>query len=306
MKTTDRFIASLEQRMVSPHTLRAYRSDITILEDFLAVHRAPVENLDAGMAQAYAAHLAASGQSRATVGRKLSSLRSLCQWMLESDIISKDPTIGLRSPRASDSLPVTLSQEEVGNLLLAAQTGPGPVFMSDFPGDFPVQFAQRISLKDRDTLLLMLLYDCGLRSAEAISLRISDVHFDDRVLRITGKGNKLRMVPFCEEVAEALHSWLSLRPTSSPVGTVLVTVTGKPMLTSDVRRIVAEIGRRIGLAVSPHMLRHSYATHLLQGDADLRIIQKLLGHASVATTQRYTHVSDEHARRQYEKAHPRA
>jgi integrase/recombinase XerC len=311
MKTTDRFLADLEQRMVSPHTIRAYRADLSLLEDFLSLHRAGTDTIDAGLARAYASHLAASGQARSTVGRKLTSLRSLCQWMLENDLLTSDPTIGLRSPRPAAHMPRTLSQEEVAGLLLAVQAGPGPVFLSDFPGDFPPQFSQRIALKERDTLLLMLLYDCGLRSAEAISLRLSDVRRDDRVLRIRGKGNKTRMVPFCAEVEEALNAWLTRRPQRILVGrpkpdTLLLSVTGRPLLTSDVRRIVAEIGRRVGLTVSPHMLRHSYATHLLEGGADLRIIQKLLGHASVATTQRYTHVSDGHVRSQYEQAHPRA
>lgn len=305
MTTTETFLASLEQRMVSPHTIRAYRADLARLEEFLAIHRTRVSDLDAGIVNAYAAHLAGSGQARSTVGRKLTSLRALCRWLLENEIISKDPTLTLRSPKPEHGLPRILSKEEVGSLLLAAQAGPGPVFLSDFPGDFPARFSQRISLKDRDTLLLMLLYDCGLRSAEAVSLRLSDVRRDDHVLIVRGKGSKTRMVPYCDEVEEALRKWLEVRPAAS-ADTVLVSVTGRALLTSDVRRIVAEIGRRVGLVISPHMLRHAYATHLLAGHADLRSIQTLLGHASVATTQRYTQVSDAHVKEQYEQAHPRA
>jgi site-specific recombinase XerD len=304
MTTTESFLASLEQRMVSPHTIRAYRADLARLEEFLAVHRTRVEDLDAGLAHAYAAHLVSTGQARSTVGRKLTSLRSLCRWLLENGLISKDPTVTLRSPKPSQGLPRILSQEEVGALLLAAQAGPGPVFLTDFPGDFPARFAERISLKDRDTLLLMLLYDCGLRSAEAVSLRLADVRRDARALIVRGKGGKTRMVPYCGEVASALDEWLKVRPPGK-ADAVLVTVTGRAMLTSDVRRIIGEIGRRVGLVVSPHMLRHAYATHLLDGHADLRSIQTLLGHASVATTQRYTQVSDAHVREQYESAHPR-
>jgi integrase/recombinase XerC len=306
----DEFLAHLKQRMVSPHTIRGYRADLSRLEEFLALHRTPLASLDAGLVNAYAAHLASSGQARSTVARKLTSLRSLCRWMLENDLITKDPTIGLRSPIPDQSLPRILSRDEVGSLLFAAQSGPGPVFLSDFPDDFPAEksggFAERIALRPRDTLLLMLLYDCGLRSAEVVSLRLSDVRRESRTLMVRGKGSKTRMVPYCDEVADALEAWLTRRPRRTLADTILVSVNGHALLTSDVRRIVGEIGRRVGLTVSPHMLRHAYATHLLDGGADLRVIQTLLGHASVATTQRYTHVSDERAHQQYESAHPRA
>jgi integrase/recombinase XerC len=315
--TVDLFLAHLEQRMVSPHTIRAYRADLSSLSTFLLLHRCTVDTLDAKMVNAYAAHLASSSQARSTVGRKLTSLRSLCHWMLETGTITLDPTLSLRSPKPHNSLPRVLSQEEVGSLITAAQAGPGPVFQTDFPGDFPADFpaafAERISLKKRDTLLLMLLYDCGMRSDEAVSLRISDVRRDAHSLVVRGKGGKMRMVPYCDEVEQALTAWLTDRPSKPSssrrlpnADTVLTSVTGRPLLTSDVRRIVGEIGRRVGLTVSPHMLRHSYATHLLDGGADLRAIQVLLGHSSLATTQRYTHVSDAHTRGQYEKAHPRA
>ena len=304
MTLTDTFIATMRQRMLSPHTIRAYASDLAQLDAWLAPRDGSC--LDHAAVTAYASHLSTLGTAKSTVGRKIVSLRAFCRWLLEEHVIDADPTIGLRSPKPSQIIPKVLSQHDVGELLLAAQAGPGPVFLSDFPDDFPSGFAQRIPLRERDGLLVTLLYDCGLRSAEACDLRLGDVDLEERTLMIRGKGDKQRSVPFCDEVAISLREWLAVRPKKAKSDTVLVTVTGRSMQTSDVRRIVAEIGRRRGLVVSPHQLRHSYATHLLNGGADLRSIQVLLGHSSITTTQRYTHVSAEHARGQYLAAHPRA
>lgn len=302
--TAARFIAVLEQRMLSAHTIRAYSSDLAQFEDWLGTRP-----LDAAAARSYAALLSTSGSSKSTVCRKLVSLRAYCRWLVEEGVLASDPTHGVRSPKRSQTIPAVLSQHEVGELLLAAEEGPPVVFLDDFPSDFhkrfPCGFAPRISLRERDRLLVELLYDCGLRSAEACDLRLDDVSLEDAYLMVRGKGDKQRLVPFCAEVGRALREWLDLRPECAAV-TLLVTVSGRAMRTSDVRRIIAEIGRRRGLTVSPHQLRHSYATHLLEGGADLRAIQTLLGHASITTTERYTHVSPEHARRQYMAAHPRA
>lgn len=307
MDPTD-FLAELEQRMVSPHTVRAYRSDLAQFVAWLGARP-----LDAVAVHAYAAVLSTSGSARSTVGRKITSLRAWCRWLTEQGLLEADPSLGLRSPTPDDRLPAVLSEEEAGALLLAARDNPPAVFLSDFPSDFPgdfpgengPSFSQRISLRERDSLLITLLYDCGLRSQEVCDLRLSDVDTEGSYLLVRGKGEKQRLVPFCPEVAISLREWLALRPPAS-ADTVLVSVTGRALLTSDVRRIVAEVGRRIGLTVAPHQLRHSYATHLLEGGADLRAIQSLLGHARITTTERYTHVSNAHARRQYEAAHPRA
>jgi len=308
MTLTESFIATMHQRMLSPHTIRAYASDLAQLDAWLEPRDGSC--LDHATVTAYASHLSASGSAKSTVGRKIVSLRAFCRWLVDEGVIPVDPTIGLRSPKPSQTIPKVLSQHDVGELLLAAQAGPGPVFLTDFPGDFPAEipwrFAERIPLRERDLLLVTLLYDCGLRSAEACDLRLGDVDLKERTLMIHGKGDKQRAVPYCDEVGEAIEEWLAVRPVDAGSDTVLVTVSGRAMQTSDVRRIIGEIGRRRGLTVSPHQLRHSYATHLLERGADLRAIQVLLGHSSIVTTQRYTYVSPEHARGQYMAAHPRA
>lgn len=221
------------------------------------------------------------------------------RFLTEAGAISIDPARLLPGPRRQRRLPRTLSLSDVSALLDSASGG------------------DPLSLRDR--LLLELLYGCGLRSQEVVDLRIGDVEARHQQLRVRGKGGKTRVVPVGDEAARALERYLAAGrgtllsgdrvaqalPSDSPY--LLVSHNGRRLSTSDIRRLVVKYCRKAGIAdASPHMLRHAYATHMLERGADLRVIQELLGHASVSTTQAYAHVGGAHLRRMYDLHHPRA
>jgi site-specific recombinase XerD len=207
----------------------------------------------------------------------------------------------LKPLRTERRLPRTISIEDAA-ALLAAALDPSP---STTPADALARFHRR----ERDICLLSLLYDCGLRSHEAVSLTLDDVDLGASLITVWGKGGKMRRVPFCEATGTALKRWIAVRSncvTSTTTNALLLSVTGKPLSTSDVRRLVSRLAEKTGISASPHTLRHAYATHLLEGGADLRVIQELLGHSSITTTTIYTHVTTAHLTRSYNAAHPRA
>jgi len=302
------FLRRLEVRGTSRATRRSYASDLDQLFEWLAGRGLTVDGLDRRTARAFAAELGRRGYAPATTARKLSTLRGLCRDLTERGVLGADPTRQLPGPRRRRRLPRVLSLTDV-EALLAAAGGADPLAL-------------------RDRLVLELLYGCGLRSQELVGLKIDDVRAGEAQLIVHGKGSKTRVVPMGEEAAAALRRYLArgrgaLRTgrAGDAAGTaaapapdgrlggqpVLVTRTGRPLLTSDVRRLLLKYCRLAGIEpASPHMLRHAYATHMLERGADLRAIQELLGHASVSTTQVYTHVSGAHLRRVYDLHHPRA
>ena len=289
------YLSDLERRMGSAHTLRSYRSNLV---QFYAAHL----TFDAASCAAFVDELIASGHAHATVAQKIATLRSYSRYLAEHDYLSagEDPTAALKAPRPERKLPRTVSIDEAAQLLAAAIT-PSP--------DDPPDFLERFHRRERDIALLSLLYDCGLRSHEAVALTLDDVDLPAHLLTIRGKGGKTRRVPFCDATSQALTRWIAARsnhPAQSTARTLLLTVNGNPLSTSDVRRLIARLSSRTGIAASPHTLRHAYATHLLEGGADLRVIQELLGHANIATTTIYTHVSTAHLTQAYNAAHPRA
>jgi len=283
-----KFLADLEHRKASPHTVRSYRADLAGLAVWLREQGLTFRNLDRATVKRYLEHLTRGGKAAATVEHKLTSLRSYCAYLVAAGLLSSDPTLGLRAPKRPRRLPRSLTVDEAALLIDAASGGRTP---------------------ERDVLLVELLYGCGLRAHEAVALRLQDVRSDSALLTVHGKGNKTRMVPYCQETAAALSAWLQVRPAGTP-DAVLLTVSGNPLNDSDVGRIIKRISKRISQpdfpAISPHVLRHAFATQMLEGGADLRSIQELLGHAQVATTMIYTHVSASHMRTQYLAAHPRA
>lgn len=293
------YIEDLERRMGSAGTVRAYRSNLT---QFFASPVAPVDApLDRESAAGFVDHLIAKGSAHATVAQKIATLRSFSRYLLEQGIIDEDPTQHLKPLRTERRLPRTISIEDAAALLAAALDPPPSA-------DTLARFHRR----ERDICLLSLLYDCGLRSHEAVALTLDDIDLPAQMLTIRGKGGKTRLVPFCEATRTALTRWTAVRSncvttsSATPPRALLLSVTGKPLSTSDVRRLVARLSKQTGIAASPHTLRHAYATHLLEGGADLRVIQELLGHASIKTTERYTHVATAHLTRAYNAAHPRA
>ncbi len=305
---TAAYLRALAARGMTAATLRSYASDLEQLLDWLAEEDATVAGLDRRIVRAYASHLGRRGYAPASLARKLSSLRGLTRHLTEHKVLAADPTYQLPGPRRGRRLPRVLRLDEVEALVGAANGAEPPAL--------------------RDRLVFELLYGCGLRSQELVSLTLDDVRPGEAQLIVRGKGGKMRVVPMGEEAAAAFRRYLARgrpalaggrRPKSgvavadgadSSVARarhLLLSRTGRPLLTSDIRRLVVKYCALAGIEpASPHMLRHAYATHMLERGADLRAIQELLGHASVATTQVYTHVSGAHLRRVYDLHHPRA
>jgi integrase/recombinase XerD len=292
------FLAYLEfERGLSRNTLEAYRSDLLQFGAFL--RRRGVGVLDAEHADlsAFLAELAAGGEGRppvapATLQRKAACLRSFYRHLRREAILQRDPTAELRAPRKSQRLPQVLTRDEVARLL-AAPKGTDPPAL-------------------RDRALLELMYACGLRASEAIGLDVRDLDLTIDVLRARGKGSKERMVPIGREAVAAVRAYLD-RGRPAFVGLrdeprLFVNRRGGGLTRQGLYKIVQRHARAVGLddRMSPHTLRHTFATHLLAGGCDLRSLQEMLGHADIATTQIYTHLSAERLKDVYFKAHPRA
>lgn len=309
------FLVRLEQERASVHTVRAYRSDLVQLLAWLAQQDLGAADLDRELCRQYIGELSAGGSAAATTARKATSLRAFTRFMAERSAVAADASNGIKIGRRPRTLPRVLSIPEAERLFAAARAAVPEANRSRgaFGADFrtlseaicQTETALEIRRRIRDVALLSLLYDCGLRSAEAVALRLADVRRDEGMLIVHGKGSKTRMVPFSARTLAAIDAWLGLR-SEAKCEALLTSLTGRALGTSDVRRIVAEAGRRVGLEVHPHMLRHSCATHLMTGGADIRVIQEFLGHATLATTAVYTHVSEAHLRTSYLSAHPRA
>ena len=297
---TAAFLRDLEVRGCSAATRRSYGSDLQQLMEWLAARGCTMDTLDRRAVRAYSADLGRRGYAPATLARKLSTLRGLSRFLTERGVLGADPTRLLPGPRRRRRLPRVLTVAEV-EALLGAASGTEPLAL-------------------RDRAILELLYGCGLRSQEVVALALDDLKPAQAQLIVHGKGGKMRLVPLGEEAAAAVRRYLErgrrqlaadgttdARAAGSERRPLLLSRSGRALLTSDIRRLVVRYCRRAGLdAASPHMLRHAYATHMLERGADLRVIQELLGHASVSTTQVYTHVSGAHLRRVYDLHHPRA
>ena len=292
------FLGYLEfERGLSRNTLEAYRSDLLQLGTYL--RRTGAEALRLGHAELadFVSTLAAGGEGRApasaaTLQRKVACLRSFYRHLRRQGLVQDDPTVHLRAPRQSRRLPEVLTRGEVG-VLLEQPRGTGPAAL-------------------RDRALLEVMYACGLRASEAIGLEVGDVDLEDGVLRARGKGSKERLVPVGSTAAHALGLYLS-RGRPRLVGDRLearlfVNHRGTGLTRQGLYKIVQRHARSAGLdgRMSPHTLRHTFATHLLAGGCDLRSLQEMLGHADIATTQVYTHLSAERLKDVYFEAHPRA
>lgn len=278
----------------SGHTVAGYRRD---LEEFAS-------GLDAGQTfndighqdiRDYVSSLYGKNNS-ATVCRKLSALRSFFRLQLREAVITHDPLVGISGPKLKQSIPVFLTVDEVFKLL--------------------EEPAAKDACMSRDRAILEVLYSTGVRVAELVSINTEDLDFNSEMLRVTGKGNKQRLVPVGFVALEAVKKWLKTRDIQifqrratqreSDLEALFLNNRGGRLTTRSVERLVEKYARRAGLsqAVTPHALRHSFATHLLEMGADLRSVQELLGHTSLATTQRYTHLTLDHLSEVYDKAHP--
>lgn len=289
----DRFLASLTA--AAPATLEAYRRDLVSFSSWAADARRidGPEAVDRRTLRAYLAHLAEQPSAPRTVARRTSTLRRYFRWTTRTGLTASDPSLTLRAPRATGRLPRVLRDDSLQETL-------EPTLRVLDPAGTPRRL--------RDDAVLEILYGSGLRVAELCGLRLLDVDLDRGLCQVWGKGSKQRQVPLSESAVEALRRWLADgRPALADAGVaadvVFVNLRGKPLSPRDCRRIV---DRRSPEPTHPHAYRHTYATHLLDGGADLRAVQELLGHADLATTQIYTHVSRERMRQVFDQTHPRA
>jgi len=273
----------------SPHTVSAYLSDVNLFIEWVGRQSIVTPNaVTKDVVRQYIGFLTTMKMAKRTTGRKLAALRRYFGWLARNQQISVDPTIGVRTPSDTGRLPKVLTNEQLGALLHTDDT--------DQPN-------WKIA---RDTAVIELLYGSGLRVSELCSLDVDSINVKQLAVLVMGKGGKERRVPVGEPSLVALKQWVALRTevVASPSTVALfVNTRGTRLGTRDVRRI---IDARSLAPTHPHALRHTFATHLLDNGADLRAVQELLGHADVATTQRYTHVSKERLKSAYGTSHPRA
>ena len=288
------FLAYLElERGVSQNTLQSYRSDLLQFGAFLADRETSAEAAEPQDVSEFLTGLAADdGAATSTIQRKAACLRSFYRHLRREGVRESDPTAGISTPRKSQKLPHVLGRAEVQRLLEQPK-GTDPIAL-------------------RDRALLELMYACGLRASEAITLEPSQLDLHDGVARVRGKGDKERIVPIGTEAVKAVEAYLR-RGRPVLVGAreerrLFVNFRGGSLTRQGLYKVIAKHARSAGLAgkMSPHTLRHTFATHLLSGGCDLRSVQEMLGHADIATTQLYTHLSSEHLKDAYFKAHPRA
>jgi len=289
------------ERGASLNTIEAYRRDLEGYAAFLTSEQKSIEHADRSAIGAYLAHLTESGLKASSASRKLSAIRQFHKFLYAEGLRADDPTAALRAPKRAPALPKVLSVAEVDRLLTVAAEG---IEAEDRP------FAERLAAA-RLSALLELLYATGLRVSELVSLPASAARQRDYLI-VTGKGRKERLVPLTEKAKAAMAAYLALRqqaglstvrylfPADSASGYL-----PRQVFARDLKRAAASAG--IAAArISPHVLRHAFASHLLQNGADLRVLQTLLGHADIATTQIYTHVLDERARAMVRDLHPLA
>ena len=326
------FLAHLEfEKVYSLATLEAYQRDIAQFGAFvegLGASLAMPEGVEKRHVQRFLAELHRLGVKKSSVGRKLSSLRSFFRFCLRLGKVTSLPTEGIGNPKTEKRHPVFLNVDQAFALLEGA--GPAgrpfasPVGVASGAGasggeapsvkraapDIYKDASKEDALWARDICLAELLYGSGLRISEALALSFRRVAGHTGHVRVLGKGGKERLAPLTEESAQALERWLALRPQVASQGelALFVGARGAALQRREAQRIIERLCQQAGLpaVVSPHALRHSFATHLLEAGADLRSVQELLGHARIATTQRYTHVSLTHLMQVYAKAHPKS
>jgi integrase/recombinase XerC len=287
-RAIDQFLRYLAvERGASRHTVRGYRADLADCSRFLASRRlGSVLHADARMLRTYLANLHERGLARTSMARRLATLRSFYRFLMRRGHARANPARELATPRLPKQLPSYLPIDESEALLRAP---------------FPATAAG-----SRDRAVVELLYATGVRVSELAGLDVADVDSREGLMRVMGKGGKERMVPVGRKALDALRAYLGVRPERA--GPLFLNDRGGRLTVRSVHRIVRARARAAGLhrRVSPHTLRHSFATHLLDAGADLRLIQELLGHARLGTTQKYTHVSTDRLMKVFDAAHPRA
>ncbi|MDN5865190.1 MAG: tyrosine recombinase XerC [Gammaproteobacteria bacterium] len=278
------------ERRLSPLTTSDYRQDLAALADWCDHHEIDAwQKLGGPELTAFLADEHRRGLAASTLARRLAAVRAFARWGLKRAVFLRDPAAGIRAPKLSRRLPATLDVDEAARLVAIEPTSP---------------------LACRDRALLELLYSSGLRLAEIAALDVGDLDLTQGLVRVTGKGSKTRIVPVGKAACEALRAWLKARmPMAAPEETALfISRRGTRLARRSIEARVSCWGERSGLErrIHPHLLRHAFATHVLESSGDLRAVQEMLGHASISTTQIYTHLDFQHLARTYDDAHPRA
>lgn len=284
----------LVARSAAPKTVRAYLADVTQLAEWAGAHDLAPEHLDHKRLRQFAGVLSERGASKSTVARKLASARSFYRHLVDRGELEASPADLVTSPKRDQYLPRVLKEDDVAGLL------------DSIPASTPLEL--------RDRAIFELAYATGLRAEELTTLDVGDADFDAEELRVHGKGGKERVVPIGEQAWRNLNAYLERgRPLLAREGdtserAIFLSKSGRRLGTADLRRRLRAWAQRAGMppGATPHTLRHSFATHLLEGGADLRTIQELLGHSTISTTQTYTRVESRRLRKVYARAHPRA
>lgn len=293
LKKIEAFIDHLQfERNASHHTLDAYRRNLLQFHSHMQETGVSFSQIDNVAIRSFLAVLYRKQEKKSTIARKLAALRSFFQFCVQKKWLKDNPAKVVATPRQDKHVPSFLSEEEMAGLL-------------DVPDS-------RRPLDLRDKALLELLYATGLRVSELVGLDLEDINFEERLLRVRGKGKKERLVPYGRTAEDGLRAYFLVRSSFSQgridEAAVFLNYRGQRLSTRSVQRIVRSAIQQTALKrqISPHSLRHSFASHLLSRGADLRSIQELLGHASLATTQKYTHLDLKHLLDVYKKSHPRS
>jgi integrase/recombinase XerC len=291
------------ERNASPHTCRCYRKDLQGFEDFLKSSKmylnlpgeVEIEKVDRMAIRKYMSFLHRKNK-KSSIARKISTLRSFFKYLIREQVISSNPAKSVSSPKVEKTLPTTLTVDEAFRLM-------------ESPRGIPEK-SSGVSKQNyaRDRAILELLYSSGLRVSELVGLNLNQLDSDLGIARVMGKGRKERIVPVGVKAIEALKAYLERRDRFMGDAPVFVNSSGGRLTARTVGRLIKKYTRHAGIfrKVSPHSLRHTFATHLLDAGADIREIQEMLGHSSLSTTQRYTHVSMGKLMEVYDKAHPRS
>lgn len=306
------------QKGASPATISAYTNDLTHAEAFFCTQNLslgrPAE-IDKRNISAFVATLYKEGLAKSSLARKLSALRAYFRYLLQNRHITENPMLGFKNPKQDIRHPRFLNVDQAFALLDTPPDAQTPTSPPTSPASL-ASFEALGPLALRDKALLELLYGSGLRISEALDLNAADIHPQEGVIRVLGKGNKQRLAPLSDTSVLALQAWLEARsafllslpkPTSHREKALFVGARGARLQRRQATRIVAEAATRAGIhsPLSPHDLRHSFATHILEAGADLRTVQELLGHSRISTTQRYTHLDISTLTQVYDHAHPK-
>lgn len=288
------------EKGLSKNTVEAYCRDLTIFEGFLNERENALDKFSKPDLVEFLSQLREAPYSTGSICRFISAIKGLCKFLLIEKIIIEDPASNLQSPKKWNKLPKALSMGEIKEVLQTSddsQAAKGTL--------------SHKARNERNSAMIELLYSSGLRVSELVSLRLQDINFEAGFLRVIGKGSKERIVPMNQRASEKIRRYIhEFRPLflkkQRLSGYIFVTGRGMPMTRQRFWQAIKAYGKQAGLDISPHTMRHSFATHLLEGGADLRSLQKMLGHSDISTTQIYTKVTTDRVRKVYNEHHPRA